>query len=93
MTKSIFQLIERSLQCQVFDYVAMGHIHKPGIDEKMKMAYSGSLEPIDMNDIGPRGYIYGEISKRGLELEFVPFAKRIYRELDFTVTPTATNLE
>ena len=83
----------KKLAMSGFDYVAMGHIHKPEIDEKMKMAYSGSLEPIDMNDIGPRGYIYGEISKRGLELEFVPFAKRIYRELDFTVTPTATNLE
>lgn len=76
-----------------FDYVAMGHIHKPEIDEKMKMAYCGSLEPIDMNDIGDRGYIYGEITKNNLELEFVPFAKRVYKELEFTVTPNATNME
>ena len=47
----------KKLAMSGFDYVAMGHIHKPEIDEKMKMAYSGSLEPIDMNDIGPRGYI------------------------------------
>ncbi len=76
-----------------FDYVALGHIHKPSIDEKYKMAYCGSLEPIDVNDMGDRGYIYGEVDKKGLEVELVPFAKRIYVNLDFTVTPTATNME
>lgn len=76
-----------------FDYVAMGHIHKPDIDEKYKMAYCGSLEPIDVNDMGERGYIYGEVSKRGLDLKLVPFAKRIYIDMDFTITPTVTNME
>lgn len=76
-----------------FDYVAMGHIHKPFMDEKYKMAYCGSLEPIDVNDMGQRGYIYGEVDKKGLELELIPFSKRIYMDLDFTVTPTATNME
>ena len=76
-----------------FDYVAMGHIHKPDIDEKNRMAYCGSLEPIDMNDMGERGYIYGEVNKYRLELEFVPFAKRIYKDIEFTVTPTVTNME
>lgn len=83
----------KKLAMSGFDYVAMGHIHKPEIDEKNKMAYCGSLEPIDMNDMGERGYIYGEVSKHGLELEFVPFARRIYKEIAFTVTPTVTNLE
>ena len=76
-----------------FDYVALGHIHKPEMDEKNRMAYCGSLEPIDMNDMGERGYIYGEVTKNSLELEFVPFAKRIYKEIDFQVTTTATNME
>ena len=76
-----------------FDYVAMGHIHKPFMDEKYKMAYCGSLEPIDVNDTGERGYIYGEVDKKGLEFEFVPFSKRQYVDLDFTVTPNATNME
>lgn len=83
----------KKLAMSGFDYVAMGHIHKPEIDEKNKIAYCGSLEPIDMNDMGQRGYIYGEVSKHGLELEFVPFARRIYKEIAFTVTPTVTNLE
>lgn len=83
----------KKLAMSGFDYVAMGHIHKPEIDEKYKMAYCGSLEPIDVNDVGERGYIYGEADKKQLELELVPFAKRIYIDLDFTVTPTATNME
>ena len=35
-----------------FDYVAFGHIHIPDLDEANRMAYSGSLEPIDVNEIG-----------------------------------------
>ena len=76
-----------------FDYVAMGHIHKPYINESTKMAYCGSLEPIDKNDLGDRGYIYGEVDKEGLELKFVPFAKRIYLDMEFPVTPVLTNME
>ncbi len=44
-----------------FDYIALGHIHKPATLEQDKMAYSGSLEPIDHTDVGDRGYILGEI--------------------------------
>ena len=77
-----------------FDYAAMGHIHKPDIDERNRMAYCGSLEPIDVNDMGPRGYIYGEIDKKNnLEVKFVPFAKRIYIHQNIMVTPTVTNME
>ena len=83
----------KRLAMSEFDYVALGHIHKPEIDERNAMAYCGDLEPMDMNDVGERGYIYGEVNKRGLEVEFVPFAKRIYKEIEYTVTPTATNLE
>ncbi len=76
-----------------FDYVAMGHIHKPNIDERNKMAYCGSLEPIDVNDMGERGYIYGKINESGTEIQFVPYASRIYKEVSITVTPTTTNME
>lgn len=76
-----------------FDYVAMGHIHKPDIDERNRMAYCGSLEPIEVNDMGQRGYIYGELNKDKLDIKFVPFAKRIYIHLDFNITPTVTNME
>ncbi len=80
----------RRLAMSGFDYVAMGHIHIPEIDEKNRMAYCGSLEPIDSGDVGARGYIYGEVDKRSLELCMVPFASRIYINLEYTVSPDDT---
>lgn len=40
-----------------FDYIAMGHIHKPGMLEQNRICYSGSLEPTDINDIGKHGFL------------------------------------
>ena len=36
-----------------FDYIACGHIHKPGILIPGKMAYAGALEPTDETQLGP----------------------------------------
>ena len=38
-----------------FDYVALGHIHKPWLSADGRMAYCGALEPVDKNDEGPHG--------------------------------------
>lgn len=38
-----------------YDYIAMGHIHKPQIICPDKIAYAGALEPIDKNDTGAHG--------------------------------------
>ena len=35
-----------------FDYIACGHIHKPGILIPDKMAYAGALEPTDETQMG-----------------------------------------
>ena len=66
--------------CAGFDYVALGHIHKPEIYSD-GMAYAGSLEPIDRLDMGARGYIYGEITDDGTKIQFCPISCREYREL------------
>lgn len=71
----------RKLASSEFDYVALGHFHNPDLDERGKFAYCGSLEPTSVKDTGVRGYVAGEVSKEGLELEFVPFAKRNYKHL------------
>lgn len=71
-----------------FDYIALGHIHIPGAVAPA-IRYPGDLEPLDKNDVGERGYIYGEISSE-LTLTFVPFSKRQYfkpvLEVDGTIT-------
>ena len=48
------------LQESNFDYIALGHIHKHQIISN-KVAYSGSLEPLDKNELGQHGYIIGTI--------------------------------
>ncbi len=64
-----------------FDYIALGHIHKPQILVPGRMAYAGSLEPLDKTETGDHGFIRGEFTEDSLVLKFVPFAKRKYLEL------------
>jgi len=61
-----------------YDYVALGHIHKPQNMVPGKMAYCGALEPIDRNDMGRHGYICGEIKDKKCKVKFVPSALREY---------------
>lgn len=64
-----------------FDYVALGHIHKPQSVVKNQAVYAGALEPVDKNDTGKHGLIRGNITENGTSVEFVPFAKREYMHL------------
>lgn len=78
-----------------FDYIALGHIHKPEIIDK-RMAYSGSLEPIDKNETGERGYILGEINRdeqgnTETSIRFVNQSTRQYITLKLNVDSSTTN--
>ncbi len=62
-----------------FDYVALGYIHKVKHILKNKMAFSGSLEPLDYTETGKHGYIYGEVDEDGhTGITWVPCNKRSY---------------
>lgn len=74
-----------------YDYIAMGHIHKPQTVIGNKAIYAGALEPIDKNDTGKHGYVRGEISEQGVKTEFVPCAKREYIHQIISVDETMTN--
>lgn len=79
-----------------FSYFAMGHIHKPEILLENRMAFSGSLEPLDKTESGKHGMILGEIdqeTKRVTALEFIPMAKLQYISLAVHVTTATTNTE
>ena len=73
-----------------YDYVALGHIHKPWCEEGKNIAYAGALEPIDKNDTGEHGYILGEITEDGCRLRFIPCAVRKYVHLSVSVEKTMT---
>ncbi len=76
-----------------YDYVALGHIHKPQELIPGMMAFPGAPEPIDKNDTGVHGYIEGEISAKGCRTRFVPFSAREYRHLEVSVNPDSTVYE
>ena len=68
-----------------FDYVALGHIHKPQAVRKNRIVYAGALEPVDVNDVGPHGYVRGEITGEETRVQWVPCAKRRYIHLEVPV--------
>lgn len=78
-----------------YDYIALGHIHKPEILIEGKMAYAGALEPTDIADFGSHGYMLGDIQRRSgintVVVQFVEFAKRKYIRKCVEVNPEMTH--
>lgn len=70
-----------------FDYIALGHIHRPGVVAGDHIRYSGALEPLDRNDIGVHGFVRGRLEGRKVTTQFVPWACRSYIPLEIQVTP------
>lgn len=74
-----------------FDYVALGHIHKAERFSE-RMAYCGSLEPLDRSEYGMHGCIYGCLEeKTGTEpayirTKFLGCASREYKRLSYAIT-------
>lgn len=73
-----------------YDYVALGHIHKPQELVTGRIAYAGALEGTDKNDTGVHGYRKGTIANRKCQSEFVPFASREYVHMEITISKEMT---
>lgn len=65
-----------------FDYVALGHIHKPTILNDI-FAYPGSIEPLNFKYDTSHGFIVGEIDNRSLNLDFVACSRSKFTNLEF----------
>lgn len=76
-----------------FDYIALGHIHKPEIIVPDHMINVGSLEPIDHTDTGERGYIIGEVTGKQVQTKWVPFSCRQYMDLKIDIDAAWTNYQ
>lgn len=78
-----------------FDYIALGHIHKPEIIVPDFMINVGSLEPIDHTDTGARGYVLGEAWKENgawqVHAQWQEISCRQYMDLVIEVQPELTN--
>lgn len=69
-----------------FDYIAFGHVHKPGMIIPGKAVMAGSLEPTDHTCYGTHGYVRVEVNGRKNEITLVPFAKREYRRMNMELS-------
>jgi exonuclease SbcD len=76
------------------DYIALGHIHKPGIvyeeDGRVIAQYPGSPEALSFGEPGVHGVVVGTISKQVNSLTRIPTGKREFITLDVDVTGAGT---
>ncbi len=78
-----------TLAAMGFDYIAMGHIHRPGFAVPGRAAWSGALTPIDRNDTGPHGYLEAELIRNETpRIRFMPFAPFAYETVTIRTEPT-----
>ncbi len=82
----------RALEQSGFDYIALGHIHKPTVVLPSRALYPGALSPIDAADEGPHGYLVGETHGSQVQVKFVRKALREYVSMRVTATEDDTVL-
>ena len=73
-----------------FDYIAFGHVHKPGMILPGRAVMAGSLEPTDHTCLGTHGFVRVEVTDRGNRIALIPFAKREYCVLELELTTEDT---
>lgn len=73
-----------------FDYIALGHIHRPQVYIRNLAVYAGALEPIDASDFNAHGYIIGDVQRKKVKLSFVETGCRQYRQVEIEVTELDT---
>lgn len=88
-------LRETRLKKLGFDYIALGHIHKPYYEEEkgQKIVYPGSPISLGFDELGEHGIITGDISKDKLELQFIPTDERQFIEKEIDITEIISNEE
>ncbi len=71
------------------DYAALGHIHEySGVQYagKTTYAYPGCPEGRGFDELGEKGVLLGTVGKGAAALQFVPFARRRYEQIEVNVT-------
>lgn len=88
LEKEYNPISEKLIESKRFDYVALGHIHKPDYNNKQdqRIVYPGSTVSLGFDELGNHGMIVGDITKNSLKLEFIPMDNKefIIQEIDVT---------
>lgn len=78
-----------------FDYIALGHIHKPYYNEEknQKIFYPGSTISLGFDELGEHGVLVGDIEKDELKVKFMTIDPRQYKEKEIDITEMTSNEE
>lgn len=78
-----------------FDYIALGHIHKPYYNEEknQKIFYPGSTISLGFDELGEHGILVGDIEKDELKVKFMTIDPRQYEEKEIDITEMTSNEE
>ena len=82
--KQYNSITRRLLQEKKFDYIALGHIHKP--DYTTNIVYPGSTISLGFDELGEHGMIVGEIQKKELKIEFIPLDDEQFKEIEMDIS-------
>ena len=70
-------------------YLALGHVHRYGGVQRAgttAYAYPGCLPGRGFDETGDKGFLFGDVTAEGTDLEFIPFARRRYQSVTADVT-------
>lgn len=79
---------EQELKQLGFDYIALGHIHKPYYNEtpEQKIVYPGSTIALGFDELGTHGMIVGNINQeKKVEISFIPVDEKSFKEIEIIV--------
>ena len=82
--KQYNSMTRKMLQEKQFDYIAMGHIHKP--DYSTNIVYPVSTISLGFDELGKHGMIVGDIQKGKVDLEFIPLDEERFKEIEMDIT-------
>lgn len=82
-------ITKKDIAASGFDYIALGHIHKPGglqSENGVYYCYPGCIEGRGFDELGYHGAMYGVIGKGSADMRFVRFSKSRYEWINVDIT-------
>lgn len=89
-------IMKRELKALGFDYIALGHIHKPSYNDEpnQNIIYPGSTISLGFDELGRHGMIVGNIEQdKKLEIAFVPVDKTEFIETKMDISEVISKEE
>ncbi len=74
-------ITKKDIETSGFDYIALGHIHKPsGLlrEGNTYYSYPGCIEGRGFDEMGYKGAMFGTVEKGNVDMRFRAFSKRRY---------------